>query len=86
MYLKSLCDGRKKLSILIDHPPIPDDARHSSAVGTMKPLVANQAMSSVPARLQCDVPSERVILLNTLYLPTGFFIGRRFTSLNVAAS
>ena len=85
-----MCDGRKQLSILIDHPPIPDDARHSSAVGAglpaMRPLVANQAMSSVPARLQCEVPSERVILLNTLYLPTGFFMGRRFTSSNVAAS
>lgn len=37
-------------------------------------------------RISRDVPSERVILLNTLYLPTGFFMGRRFTSLNVAAS
>lgn len=35
---------------------------------------------------QCDVPSDRVILLNTLYLPTGLRMGRRLTSLKVAAS
>ena len=32
------------------------------------------------------VPAERVVLLNTLYLPDGFTIGIRFTSSNVAAS
>ena len=32
------------------------------------------------------VPADRVGLLYTLYLPDGFTIGMRFTSLNVAAS
>lgn len=32
------------------------------------------------------VPSDFVILFQTLYLPTGFFIGRRFTSFSVTAS
>ena len=37
-------------------------------------------------RPQCDVPSERVILFQTLYLPTGLFMGRRLTSFSVCAS
>jgi hypothetical protein len=37
-------------------------------------------------KAQCDVPSLRLILFQTLYLPTGLLIGNRFTSLNVAAS
>ena len=35
---------------------------------------------------QCDVPSERVILFHTLYLPTGLLMGRRLTSLRVCRS
>ena len=35
---------------------------------------------------QCEVPSERVILFQTLYLPTGLLIGSRLTSLSVCAS
>ncbi len=38
----------------------------------------------VPA--QCEVPSDRLILFHTLYLPTGLFIFRRLTSLKVTAS
>ena len=32
------------------------------------------------------VPSDFVILFQTLYLPTGFFIGKRLTSCKVVAS
>ncbi len=39
-----------------------------------------------PFMLQWLVPSEKVILFQTLYLPEGLRIGRRFTSSSVAAS
>ena len=42
--------------------------------------------SPTPEAPQCDVPSERVILFHTLYLPTGLLMGRRLISLNVTAS
>ena len=38
------------------------------------------------AAVQWLVPSDLVILFQTLYLPTGFRMGSRFTSLRVAAS
>ena len=44
-----------------------------------------QKSSPLPAD-QWLVPSDLVILFQTLYLPTGFFIGRRFTSFSVSAS
>ena len=44
-----------------------------------------QKSSSRPVT-QWLVPSDLVILFQTLYLPTGFFIGRRFTSFSVSAS
>ena len=53
-------------------------ARLRSSVAFARPPVLR--------RPQWLVPSEKVILLKTLYFPTGFFIGRRFTGSSVSAS
>src|SRR5690606_26126582 len=42
--------------------------------------------AAMAARDQWLVPGARAVLFHTLYLPMGFTIGRRLTSLSVAAS
>ena len=70
-------------------------AIHPGAKGRAR-LVRRTAAGGVPVALSatvnarqrgwCEVPSLRVILFHTLYLPTGLLMGRRLTSLKVCAS
>lgn len=61
----------------------------SSALVARCRSVPPGAVSCCPLRTaspQWLVPSSRLILFQTLYLPIGFFIGRRLTSCSVRAS
>ena len=49
-------------------------------------LVQAQVIPATNISCQWLVPAERLILLNTLYLPEGLRIGMRFTSSSVVAS
>ncbi len=49
-----------------------------------RPLILGAAHQ--PPFFQCDVPSANSILLPTLYLPEGLFMGRRLISLRVLLS
>ncbi len=58
-----------------------------SAPGRHSPWAASKsAVGEVASGFQWLVPSEKVILFQTLYLPDGRDIGMRLISANVAAS
>ena len=60
-------------------------ARPATTAPAVTPNRGKKPKSAWPPA-QWLVPSDLLILFQTLYLPTGFFIGRRFTSFSVAAS
>lgn len=66
---------------------LPDRRRRAAAVAVGRGAgTAGRGDGGTQGRGQWLVPSENVILLNTLYLPEGLRMGRRFTSSSVAAS
>ena len=79
--------AKAKLESTVLDGALLDDADLSDALFESTSFVgARGARDDGGPAPQCDVPSDRVILFQTLYLPTGLRIGSRLTSSKVRAS